>query len=216
MKLVAKRARRDNGERLTDGGHTALNFINTCKKDGKGGYIDHLGNYSGFLKWCSDLELIDLDIFMVLDLEQYCYSKEAEGIYCSVVAARDCFDELFNSLACGENVHPLILDRFNMHAERINAHLSYHTGECGLMLYWKDIHEEMNLPYWLVISAARSLVDSGGWRKIKKCPACSNLFMDKSRSHNKLWCNHSTCGSLLKNKKYYEKKSLIKNELQLA
>jgi predicted RNA-binding Zn ribbon-like protein len=202
MKSTAKRARR-NPVRLTDGGSPALNFINTCRKTRKGGYTDLLTDYSAFLNWCEETKLIDWDTYLTLDGEQRCYVKEAEMIWCTVKSARECLDELFNSLINGDEVHPLLLERFNTWTVAIRPHLRYATGPKGVALYWHNIDEEMNLPFWLIIAAACELLDSGDWREIKKCPVCGSLFIDRSRRGNRTWCNPNTCGSLKKSKKYF-------------
>lgn len=208
MKTVSKGARRKPAAYLTDGGNPVLNFINTWKKDSKGQVIDLLESYISFLNWCQDTNLVNWDQWLALELEQRCYEQDAEMTWFRVKSARNCFDELFNCLASGENVHPLIIDRFNSLAELIRPHLRYEMGEHGPELFWHGIEEELNLPLWLIISSAVKLIDSGNWRKIKKCPVCGSLFIDLSRRFNRCWCNPNTCGCLLKSKRYYAQKAL--------
>lgn len=195
---------------LTNGGNPALNFINTQRKDRKGGYVDLLTDYRSFLNWCLDTGLIDMDTWTELELEQYCYAQMANDIYCQVKSARDCFNELFNYIANGQKVHPTIISRFNAWAELIRAQLTYRTGQNGLELYWRNSTEEMNLPLWLVVSAAVRLIESPDIQKIRICPVCNSLFVDGSRRGNRVWCHVDTCGGARKSLKYFERK-YVKN-----
>jgi predicted RNA-binding Zn ribbon-like protein len=49
-------------------------------------------------------------------------------------------------------------------------------------------------------------VDTGSYRKIKKCPACGSLFLDTSPRYNRQWCAPQTCGSIKKSERYYQLK----------
>ena len=208
MKTAFKSRRRKPAARLADGGNPVLNFINTCKQDSKGNPIDVLTSYSSFLNWCCDTKLIDYEQWSELDAEQYCYAHEASIIFSEVKTARTNIDEMFNNLARGEEVYPLWLQIFNGWAATAKQHLRYENTPNGPALHWFGIAEELNYPFWLIIMEACHLLDSGEWRKIKKCPVCHSLFIDNSRSHNRTWCNPSTCGSLKKSKRYYERKKV--------
>jgi predicted RNA-binding Zn ribbon-like protein len=204
MKQPAPGLRRKPAARLTDGGNHALNFINTSKKGSKGNHLQLLTDFASLLNWAEDTGLINWDTWLLLDTEQRNHPHEATLSYCTALSLRECMDELFNDLIMGRQVHPLVLSRFNTHAEAIHAHLRYEHGVTGLRLYWHNIHGDINLPLWLIIAEACQLLNSGASRDIKKCPACGSLFVDTSRRHNRVWCSPKTCGSLKKSQRYYQ------------
>jgi|GEM_PF-2380301 predicted RNA-binding Zn ribbon-like protein len=204
MNRTANGPRRKPAARLTDGGNHALNFINSCKKDRKGGFIDLLTNYFSLNSWAEQSKLIDWNTSLVLEHEAKCNPPEAELCYAVARGARNTLDELFNDLVAGREVHPLITTRFNDQYNNMRQHLRYQPGTDGqIRQYFFDMEENLNLPLYLIIAQAAHLLDTGLWRQIKKCPACGSLFMDTSRAHNRTWCSPKTCGSIKKSQRYY-------------
>ncbi|MCC8424370.1 CGNR zinc finger domain-containing protein [Mucilaginibacter sp. UR6-11] len=209
MNRTVRRPRRKPAARLTDGGNHALNFINTFKKDRKGGFIDLLTNYESLVNWAQQTDLINWDESLGLWNEGNCNPPEAELCYCTARSARNTLDELFNDLLAGREVHPLVIDRFNDQHNHVRQHLRYETGTDGMIReHFYNINEDMNLPLYLIIAEAARLLDTGLWRQIKKCPACGSLFMDVSRAHNRTWCSPKTCGSIKKSQRYYQLKKV--------
>ncbi|MDB5004677.1 MAG: hypothetical protein JWQ34_2902 [Mucilaginibacter sp.] len=205
MNRTANRPRRKPAARLTDGGNHALNFINSCKKDRKGGFIDLLTNYESLVNWAHQSNLVDWDTYLRLQHELYCNPAEAALCYAVARGARNTLDELFNDLVAGREVHPLIITRFNDQYADMCQHLRYQPGNDGIIRqYFFDIEENLNLPLYLIIAQATRLLDTGLWRQIKKCPACGSLFIDTSRAHNRTWCSPKTCGSIKKSQRYYK------------
>ena len=191
---------------LTDGGHPALNFINTEKKDSKGNYIDSLTSYQSFLGWCFDTNIIDLDTFMELDLEQHCYQKEASMTFSSVITLRKYMGEILHCLMKGLDVNLSVLNCVNDYAVKMRERMRYEMCDDGkIRLVWFNINEELNLPFWEVLYSSVALLTSNNIKNVKKCPICGCLFLDSSRSNNRVWCNIKLCGNQHKNKKYISK-----------
>jgi predicted RNA-binding Zn ribbon-like protein len=204
LNRTVNRPRRKPSARLTDGGNPALNFINTFRRDRKGSHVDLLTGYESLLNWAQQTRLIDHDKYLELEQERYCDQPRADDCYSTIMGARQTLDELFNELLLGNPVHPLIIDRFNDNVTQTKTHLTYQTGPDGIVgQCWHNIHEDLDLPLYLIITAACQLLDSGQWRLIKKCPGCGSLFIDNSRARNRTWCCPQTCGSVKKSQRYY-------------
>jgi predicted RNA-binding Zn ribbon-like protein len=209
MNRTAYRPRRKPAARLTDGGNHALNFINSRRKDRKGGFIDVLTNYFSLNSWAEQTKLIDWDTSLVLEHEAKCDAHEAELCYYSARSLRNTLDEMFNDLIAGREVHLLITQRFNDKYIEMSQHLRYQNGDDGIVRqYFFDLQEDVHLPLYLIIAEAARLLDAGLWRQVKKCPACGSLFLDVSRAHNRTWCSPKTCGSIKKSQRYYKLKKV--------
>jgi predicted RNA-binding Zn ribbon-like protein len=204
MNRTVNRPRRKPSARLTDGGNHALNFINTWRRDRKGSHFDLLNSYESLINWAEQTRLISHDKYLELEQERYCDQPTADHCYATIIQARLTIDELFNELLLDHPIHPLIIDRFNDAVTLTQTHLRYqNTPDGSVRQYWHNIHEDMNLPLYLIITAACQLLDSGQWRQIKKCPGCGSLFIDASRARNRTWCSPQTCGSVKKSQRYY-------------
>jgi len=53
--------------------------------------------------------------------------------------------------------------------------------------------------------SALSLLAGDQWRKIRICPNCNWLFVDRSRNASRLWCDMAVCGNRHKARRHYER-----------
>lgn len=53
--------------------------------------------------------------------------------------------------------------------------------------------------------SALSLLAGDEWRKIRICPNCNWLFVDRSRNASRLWCDMAVCGNREKARRHYER-----------
>lgn len=53
--------------------------------------------------------------------------------------------------------------------------------------------------------SAISLLSGHEWRKVRICPNCNWLFVDRSRNGSRVWCDMSICGNRQKARRHYER-----------
>jgi predicted RNA-binding Zn ribbon-like protein len=53
-----------------------------------------------------------------------------------------------------------------------------------------------------------SLLNGASLKKLKVCPNCNWLFLDKSRNSSRLWCDMAVCGNRVKAKHHYRRQRL--------
>jgi predicted RNA-binding Zn ribbon-like protein len=51
--------------------------------------------------------------------------------------------------------------------------------------------------------SALSLLSAANLKRLKVCPNCSWLFLDKSRNSSRLWCDMTVCGNRAKARQHY-------------
>lgn len=49
-----------------------------------------------------------------------------------------------------------------------------------------------------VLLAATSLIEKGGWRRLRQCAGCDCVFYDTSRNGLRVWCSMEACGNRAK------------------
>jgi len=65
------------------------------------------------------------------------------------------------------------------------------------------------LPFETAVAiSALSLLGSDQFRKVKICPSCTWLFLDKSRNSSRLWCDMAVCGNQAKARLHYRRQKL--------
>jgi predicted RNA-binding Zn ribbon-like protein len=56
--------------------------------------------------------------------------------------------------------------------------------------------------------SALSLLDTANLRRLKICPNCNWLFLDRSRNSSRLWCDMAVCGNRAKARQHYSRQKL--------
>ena len=65
------------------------------------------------------------------------------------------------------------------------------------------------LPFETALAvSALSLLNGANLRKVKICPSCTWLFLDKSRNSSRLWCDMAVCGNQAKARHHYRRQRL--------
>ena len=68
---------------------------------------------------------------------------------------------------------------------------------------------ETPLPFETALAvSALSLLGGDHFRKVKICPSCTWLFLDKSRNSSRLWCDMAVCGNQAKARQHYRRQKL--------
>ena len=60
--------------------------------------------------------------------------------------------------------------------------------------------------------SALSLLAGDAWKKVRICPNCNWLFVDRSRNSSRLWCDMSVCGNRHKARRHYERRKVAGKE----
>lgn len=61
--------------------------------------------------------------------------------------------------------------------------------------------------------SALSLLAGGAAKKVKICPNCNWLFLDRSRNASRVWCDMAVCGNRSKAKRHYHRRKISPEEV---
>lgn len=75
-----------------------------------------------------------------------------------------------------------------------------------------DPHQPMRFEAALAVSAL-SLAAGDAWRRIRICPNCRWLFLDRSRNASRVWCDMSVCGNRQKARRHYVRRKASEGEV---
>jgi predicted RNA-binding Zn ribbon-like protein len=122
---------------------------------------------------------------------------------------REAADALFRAPAAGRPFEASALSEFLRHCavaldgrEGLNAtpDAPFGTGD-----------EPLAFEAALAVSAL-TLLGSGNLRRLKICPNCSWLFLDKSRNSSRLWCDMTVCGNRAKARHHYRRQRMQRSQ----
>lgn len=129
----------------------------------------------------------------------------AEAIAAGVLDLRESADALFRGVVTGKRVDASTLAAFLRACaaaldgrDELSASAEAPFGEAGVPLPFETA---------LAISAL-SLLNGASLKKLKVCPNCNWLFLDKSRNSSRLWCDMAVCGNRAKAKHHYRRQRL--------
>lgn len=195
-------------EMQLSGGVGCLDFINSASDTEDGQTVERLNEYTDLLILAERTDLLTTGIIKSLHLNARKNPAEAQRI---LTNAKRCRQLLLTVLTAVATKKTAALD--NKTLAHLNKVFRQAASRRGFRLAGKQLVENweletvhLSLPLDAFLISAFDLLKSDRQQYIRKCAACDWLFLDKSKSHRRKWCDMQTCGSSVKSKRYYEKR----------
>ncbi|UYQ95070.1 ABATE domain-containing protein [Chitinophaga horti] len=189
-----------------DGGALCLDFTNTIHDRTKEGSFDYLGSYQDVLKWCRHAGVLTAPVMKTLERLAKAYPPKADAVFRKTILLRALLFQLFSDQATGKTPDPMLVEQLNPYLAAAFEQLSLQHLSKKTPATLSFITPELDLPWWLVVKSAVDVLVSEQLLRVRRCPACYWLFIDKSKNRSRRWCNMATCGDLHKVKQFYERK----------
>jgi predicted RNA-binding Zn ribbon-like protein len=189
-------------------GDLSLDFVNTTSwSHGIASGRQELDGYDDLLRWSGKAAALPQGRIEQLAHEAAHRPAAAIRAYREAVRARDVLHDFFDGIAHADAPAPESLAAFNevlspaLHALRLQS-----IGET-LAWGWSD-GDDLVAPLWPVLWSAGRLATSPEVRQVHACAneSCGWLFIDRSRRHNRRWCDMRECGNRAKVRRYYQRK----------
>jgi predicted RNA-binding Zn ribbon-like protein len=191
-----------------DGGHTALDFVNTL-----GGLIDaptepsdeHLLGYDDLVAWCRRVELLSEPAAKRLTRDAARRPAEARKSLRRALELRVAVDAVLRPLAYGRVPQQDAL-RGLADAEREALERASLRPDAPVFEWsWPD-DASLDAPLWPLAHAAIDLLTTGPLERLAPCARCRWLFIDTSRNRSRRWCSMEECGTSVKKRRYVERR----------
>jgi predicted RNA-binding Zn ribbon-like protein len=191
-----------------DGGHPALDFMNTLGGP-EGGppapHDDYLRGYQDVAVFAGRTGLLDDLAVGRLRRRAKRRPDEAGSAFEKALELRELVDDLFRPLVHAREPAPAALARL---AEAERAALGHaalqHTGE-GYTWTW-SADGSLEAPLWPLAHAALDLLSSGPLDRLSMCAGCRWLYLDESKNRSRRWCSMAECGTATKKRRYVERR----------
>jgi predicted RNA-binding Zn ribbon-like protein len=190
-----------------DGGHPALDFVNTLDDWLRPGRRDYLMSGADVAAWMQHRGLVApavADEFAALS------PRRAAGLLRAARALRERLHFLFVPIAHGRRAAAGDLDWLNEEMVRMARFRRLVPGKAG---YTWQARPKSSMPASLlapVVFAAGELLAGDRLARLKACPppdGCGWLFLDASRNGRRIWCSMQTCGNTAKVRRYRARQS---------
>jgi predicted RNA-binding Zn ribbon-like protein len=185
-----------------DGGHLALDFVNTVDGDPTAQpRADYLRDYDDLLVWSRRAGLISAGAASRLQ-----QARGGEEAHAQALALRAALDGTFRAITQGAAPPPTDLE--TVHMAELDALGHAQLVEVGGRYGWrwqKPVQPASVL--WPVAHAAAGLLTSPELARVKRCGECLWLFLDASRNRSRRWCNMENCGTSVKKRLYVQRRA---------
>jgi predicted RNA-binding Zn ribbon-like protein len=188
-----------------DGGLLCLDFVNTVQTRKKLPSHEYLPDYPSFLEWCVKVNISsknEIDVFNSIAVHS---PAKAITAYHHILIAREILYKFFSAKAAGNDIADDVLEEFNKFLAESLSHIGFHNNVKGPHQIWINEQDDLVAPLWKVLKSAYDILTADESKYVKECPACGWLFLDRSRTHTRRWCNPLECGSVDKATRYYHR-----------
>jgi len=188
------------------GGALCLDFANTVG-DRPYSQNDHLQSYADLLSWARQADLVDRSRQISLAHEADSHPRVAARVFREAVDLRECIFHVFAALADGHRPAAADLARLNDSLAPVMGRLRLESDEEGIDWGWKGPATALDQMIWPVVRSAADLLTSEEGKSLRQCDSdtCSWLFVDRSRTRRRRWCDMKTCGNRAKARRHYER-----------
>jgi predicted RNA-binding Zn ribbon-like protein len=187
------------------GGDVAIDFQNTVSWRREGLLEERLRSYADVVAWGRGAGLIVRpDALLARALRR---PTEAARALRHALGLRATIHAIFTAIACRRAPETRALSALNRVLSGALGRLAVGKRPKGYDWTWTDTNRLDSLCGPIVWSAAR-LLTSDEVGQVGRCANenCGWLFVDRSRRHNRRWCEMSECGSRDKARRYYARK----------
>ena len=200
MKVQTSKVTAGAGSLALVGGVLALDFCNTSSGRGTDRHREHLRATSDLLTWARRAAIVNEPTEMTLRALFESDLALAVGVFERALGLREAIYQLTTALAQGRPVDQTSVDKVaGEHAACIaKGRLVTHQGAFGWAWTVKDAPEEVVLGP--IIASAMAVITAADRARLKQCEGhhCGWLFLDTTKSNNRVWCEMEPCGNRAK------------------
>ena len=203
------------------GGALCLDFANTLG-DRPRCCEEHLDGYEDLLRWSRQADALGAAEFDCLEREAGKHPRLAQAAFERASALRETVYRIFAALARDQQPASDDVQTLNSALHAALPHLELRdaeggggttqsegtsSGQQGFTWAWGEPDGSLDRMLWPVIRSAADLLTSEEATMIRECDSenCSWLFVDRSRTRRRRWCDMSTCGNRAKARRHYQR-----------
>lgn len=189
------------------GGALCLDFVNTV---GDRPHCDNekLAGFADLLRWSAEAGILVEDQLGRLAREAARRPRLAHAAFRRAVQLRERLYRIFSKLATGGRPGDEDLDGLNRALAAALRHLRVEPEGDGFGWAWSTPRTHFDHLVWPVARSAAELLTSPETDLVRECASdrCSWMFVDRSRTHRRRWCDMKVCGNRAKARRHYLRK----------
>ena len=201
-----------------DGGHLALDFVNTVgglRDDPPSTEEELFDSYEDVATWCARVGVISERQAGTLRAAARRDEPAARRALRAAIELRDdVLYPIFRALADGDEPSGELLERLRdeerkalADARLVRESGARRTRELGAAFRWTwPPPRDLTDPLRPILHSALELLTAGPVERVKTCGNCRWLFLDQSRNRSRRWCSMDECGIEMKHARFMERR----------
>lgn len=189
------------------GGHIALDLTNTVDNRTSGNPVDNLHSYEDLLAFAAQSGVISANDAQQLARAATHNARAAQKVLQETIAVREALFSIFSAITAGKQPPSSAIDHLNQSLRQAGAHriLSIGHGEFSWTL--SAPNDALERVLWPFVLQGADLLASPDLANVRECASetCGWLFLDKSKSHSRRWCDMKVCGNRDKARRFYQR-----------
>lgn len=182
-----------------------LDFANTRCWRGRARPVETLGGFADLLDWCGRSGAIGETALAEARLWAQVHGDEADRVFAEAVSLREVIYRLFAAIALGNSANLHDVDAFNAFLAAAPPRRRLGFAPSGYA--WSIDEPGHALPDLLapILWSAADLAVAAPARPIRRCAneECLWLFIDRSKTGTRRWCDMGSCGNRAKARRHY-------------
>lgn len=197
------------GEFEFSGGALCLDFANAVG-DPPRRTQERLSGYDDLLRWAAQAGILDEAERRALERLAARRGDAPRRTFHHAMELREVIYRTFSAIAAGTRPGAGELAALNAALIEALPHLRLEHRDTGHGWTWAGTESSLDGPLWPVVRSAAELLTSADAALVRECASdtCSWMFVDRSRTHRRRWCDMKTCGNRAKARRHYERAKL--------
>lgn len=189
------------------GGSLCLDFANTLG-DRPRSTNEHLRTYGDFLRFSRQTESVPNEDLDELERLYSDCSDCADAVFARILEVREAIYRIFSAKVAGEAPVDRDIEILNTALKKAMRQTEIRCSDGDFEWHWGGPAQALDRPLWPIVRSAAELLTSDEIPHLRECDSdtCSWLFVDRSRTRRRRWCDMSTCGNRAKARRHYQKR----------
>lgn len=188
------------------GGHPAMDFVNTVDDWYADPMKNYLTDYRALLLWASRAEVVSPATLRRLEKLAVRKPDGARRAHRQAIAIRQTLYRVFSALADNRPALKSDLQHLNGWLRRSMPRRRILPTPERYEWAWQEQPLLPERVLWPVLAAAADLLCAADAARVRECPSCGWLFLDRSRNRSRRWCSMRTCGNTAKARRHYRRR----------
>lgn len=191
----------------TGSGTICLDFANTVDWHSSDKPQETLKSYADLVEWSRRQGLLSSRDAKELTERAKVRNEFGKSVMTEACALREAIYRIFSANAHHRPPDGGDLDVLNTHLAKGMSRTRIAAEGNQFWWEWADEDKPPDMMLWPIARSAAELLTSEELDKVKECAneeeGCGWVFLDTSRSQNRVWCSMSSCGNRAKFRRYY-------------